>query len=168
MRAAALWLRRRAEDAAAVMLAVMFSAFLVQIVFRYVFNFPVGWASELAIVMWLWLVLWGAAFVLRESEEVRFDLLTSAVGRGARLAMAIVAAVALLVLYGASLPAAWQYVTFMKVEKSAYLKIRMDWLFSIYLVFLVAVLARYLWLLAQHVRGREAGEADAGKAAPGL
>lgn len=168
MQRAARWLRRRAEDAAAIMLAVMFAAFLVQIVFRYVFNFPVGWASELAIVMWLWLVLWGAAFVLRESEEVRFDVLSASVGRRARLAMGAVAAVALLVLYGASLPAAWQYVTFMKVEKSAYLKIRMDWLFSIYLVFLVAVLARYLWLLAQYLRGRDAGEAEAGKAASGL
>ena len=31
------------------------------------------------------------------------------------------------------------YVTFMKVEKTAYLKIRFDWLFSIYVVFVVAV-----------------------------
>ena len=45
----------------------------------------------------------------------------------------------------------------MKVEKSSYLKIRMDWLFSIYLVFLVAVIVRYLWLLSQLLRGREPG-----------
>ena len=31
----------------------------------------------------------------------------------------------------------------MKVEKTAYLKIRFDWLFSIYVVFAVAVLVRY-------------------------
>ena len=69
------WLRRRAEDIAALMLAVMFAAFLVQIVFRYAFNFPVGWTSELTVVMWLWLVLWGAAFVVKESDEVRFEVL---------------------------------------------------------------------------------------------
>ena len=84
------------------MLAVMFVAFLVQIVFRYFFNFPVGWASELTVALWLWLVLWGAAFVLKEHEEIRFDLLTGAVGRRARIAMGIVVAVALIVLYGMS------------------------------------------------------------------
>ena len=163
------WLQRRAENIAALMLAVMFAAFVLQIVFRYFFNFPIGWTSELTVVMWLWIVLWGAAFVLKENEEVRFDLLSGAVGRRGRIAMGIVAAVALLVLYGKSLPASWSYVTFMKVEKSSYLKIRMDWLFSIYLLFLVAILARYLWILWQLLRGREPEEADiSAKAGSGL
>ena len=155
MRAAGAWLRRRAEDVAAAMLAVMFAAFLLQILFRYVLNFPVGWTSELTLVMWLWLVLWGAAFVTPEHGEIRFDLLIGMARRRLRIAMGVVTALALLVLYGASLPATYRYVAFMKVEKSSYLKIRMDWLFSIYLLFLAAILARYLWILAQHLRGRE-------------
>jgi C4-dicarboxylate transporter DctQ subunit len=162
------WLRRRAENIAAAMLAVMFLAFLVQIVFRYVFNFPVGWTSELTVVMWLWLVLWGAAFVLKESDEIRFDLLSGMAGRRTRIGMGIVAAVALIVLYGAALPAMVRYVTFMKVEKSSYLKIRMDWLFSIYLLFAVAVLVRYLWILWQLARGREVEAPDPTKASSGL
>jgi len=149
------WLARRAENVAAGMLAVMFAAFIVQIVFRYFFNLPVGWTSELTVVMWLWLVLWGSAFVLREKEEIRFDLIYGAVGRRARIAMAIVFSVAIIALYGASLPASYAYVTFMKVERSSYLKVRLDWLYSIYLLFLVAIIARYLWLLWQLARGRD-------------
>lgn len=158
MREAGAWLRRRAENIAAAMLAVMFAAFVLQIVFRYFFNFPVGWTSELTVVLWLWLVLWGAAFVVKESEEIRIDLLSAAAGRRTRIAMGIVAALALVVLYGASLPASYSYVAFMKVEKSSYLKIRMDWLFSIYLVFLLAILARYLWILWHLLRGSEPEE----------
>ena len=149
------WLRRRAENVAAAMLAVMFAAFLLQIVFRYVFNFPVGWSSELTVVMWLWLVLWGAAFVTPERGEIRFDLLTGLVPRRVRAGMALCGSAALLALYAASLPASWKYVTFMKVEKSSYLKIRMDWLYSIYLVFLAAIVVRYLWILGRLLRGRE-------------
>jgi C4-dicarboxylate transporter, DctQ subunit len=152
---AAAWLRRRAENVAAAMLAVMFFAFVIQIVFRYFLNFPVGWTSELTVVMWLWLVLWGAAFVVREREEIRFDLLSSAAGRRTRLAMGIAAALALLILYAVSFPATYKYVAFMQVERSSYLKLRMDWLYSIYLVFLVAILARYLWILTRLLRGRE-------------
>jgi TRAP-type C4-dicarboxylate transport system permease small subunit len=155
IRAAGAWLRRRAENVAAALLAVMFAAFLVQIVFRYVFNFPAGWASELTVVTWLWLVLWGAAFVTPERDEIRFDLLIGMAPRRPRIAMALVASLALLFLYAASLPATWKYVTFMKVEKSSYLKIRLDWLFSIYLVFLVAILVRYVWIVGQLLRARE-------------
>ena len=156
MRAVGAWLRRRAEDVAAAMLGVMFLAFIIQIVFRYFLNFPIGWTSELTVIMWLWLVLWGAAFVVKESEEIRFDLISGALGRRARIAIGIVAAVALVALYAAALPASWSYVTFMKVEKTAYLKIRFDWLFSIYLVFVVAILARYVWIVWHLLRGREA------------
>jgi TRAP-type C4-dicarboxylate transport system permease small subunit len=168
MRVAPAWLRRRAENIAVGMLAAMFVAFILQIVFRYFLNFPVGWTSELTVVLWLWLVLWGAAFVVKESEEIRFDLLIASVGRRTRIGMGILVALALVVLYGASLKAAFDYVSFMKVERSSYLKIRMDWLFSIFLVFLVAVIVRYLWLLWQLVRGRDPGAADLAKASSGL
>lgn len=168
MRALGSWLRRRAENVAAAMLAVMFAAFIIQIVFRYFLNFPVGWTSELTVVMWLWLVLWGAAFVVKESDEIRFDLLSASAGRRTRIAMGVVSSLALVVLYAASLPATYKYVTFMKVEASSYLKIRMDWLFSIYLVFVVAILVRYLWILAQLLRGREPQKTDPTQASSGL
>jgi len=165
---AGAWLHRRAENIAAGLLAVMFSAFVVQIVFRYLFNFPVGWTSELTVAAWLWLVLWGSAFVLKEREEIRFDLIYGAAGRRTRIAMGIIFALAIVVLYGASLKPSFDYVTFMKVERSSYLKIRMDRMFSIYLIFLVAVIARYLWLLSQLLRGKGPEAPDLTKVSSGL
>ena len=41
----------------------------------------------------------------------------------------------------------------MKVEKSSYLNIRLDWLYSIYIVFVIAIILRYLWLLWEALRG---------------
>jgi C4-dicarboxylate transporter, DctQ subunit len=168
MRRAAAWLQRRAEDIAAGLLAVMFVAFIVQIVFRYVFNFPIGWSSELTLAAWLWLVLGGSAFVLKEKEEIRFDLLYAAAGRRTRIAMGTVFAAAAVVLYGASLQASIAYVSFMKVERSSYLKIRMDWLYSIYVIFLVAVIVRYLWLLSRLLRGKDPEAPDPTKVSSGL
>lgn len=168
MREAGAWLRRRAENIAAAMVAVMFFAFIIQIAFRYFLNFPVGWTSELSVVMWLWLVLWGAAFVVKEREEIRFDLLSELAGRRARSVMGIVAALGLIALYGLSLKPSFDYVSFMKVEKSSYLKVRMDGLFSIYIVFLVAVTVRYLWLLWQLLRGRVPEAPSDGSVSSGL
>ena len=168
MHALAAWLHRRAENIAAGLLAVMFVAFIIQIVFRYVFNLPVGWTSELTVVMWLWMVLWGSAFVLREKEEIRFDLLYSSARPRVRIAMTVVFAVAIVVLYAASLKPSFDYVSFMKVEKSSYLKIRMDWLYSIYLVFLVAIIVRYAWLLWRLARGTDPENGDATQVSSGL
>jgi TRAP-type C4-dicarboxylate transport system permease small subunit len=162
------WLHRRAENIAAGLLAVMFLAFIVQIVFRYLFSFPIGWTSELTVVCWLWLVLWGSAFVLTEREEIRFDLIYGAVGPRARIAMAVVFSIAVIVLYGASLKASYAYVAFMKVERSSYLHIRLDWLFSIYILFLVAVIVRYVWLLARLLRGKDPEAPDVTKVSSAL
>jgi C4-dicarboxylate transporter DctQ subunit len=168
MRAAAAWLGRRAENIAAGLLAVMFVAFIVQIVFRYFLNFPIGWTSELSVITWLWLVLWGAAFVVKEREEIRFDLVHGAVSARARRVMGILTGLSIVILYALSLPATVKYVSFMKVEKTSYLKIPFDWLFSIYVLFLVAVIVRYLWILSNLLRGRDPDALDLTKVSSGL
>jgi TRAP-type C4-dicarboxylate transport system permease small subunit len=150
------------------MLAAMFMAFLLQIFFRYVVGLPVGWTHEVSVILWVWLVLFGAAFVISEREEIRFDIIYGAVGSRPRRVMAIVTAIALIVLYGISLPAVYDYVSFMKVERTAYLKIRFDLLYSIYVVFAAAAIVRYLWVGWQALRGTAPEELDPTKAASGV
>jgi len=162
------WLARRAENLAAAMLAGMFTTFILQIVFRYVVGLPIGWTHEVSVILWIWLVLWGAAFVLREREEIRFDVIYGAVGPASRRVMAAITAVALIVLYLVSLPAVVDYVTFMKVQRTAYLKIRFDLLFSIYVVFVVAALLRYIWLAWRALRGTAPEKPDPAEARAGV
>lgn len=162
------WLYRRAENLLALMLGVMFLAFLLQVLFRYVLNLPVGWTNELSSILWIWIVLFGAAFVVREEEEIRFDLFYASAGSRLRRIMLLLSAAALLFLYGYSFPAVFDYVTFMKVEKSSYLKLRFDWLFSIYIFFVLAVIARYIWLSWNVLSGRDADEIDPTRAGSGL
>src|SRR5215210_6374541 len=162
------WLARRAENILAAMLAAMFLAFLLQIAFRYLIGLPIGWTHELSVILWVWLVLWGAAFVITEREEIRFDIIYGAVGPGARRVMCIITAVALIALYLISFPAVLDYVTFMKVERTGYLKIRFDWLFSIYIVFVIATVIRYIWLAWQAMRGVAPVDFDPTKASSGV
>lgn len=152
-------LQQLADFVAAGLLAIIFVAFILQIALRYLFNWPVGWTTEVSLLAWLWLVLWGASFVLKEHDEIRIDFLSANVGPRARIGMAILGSVGIIVLFGMQLPAAYDYVSFMKVEKSSYLNTRFDVLFSIYLVFSVAVIARHLWSLGQLLRGRDPGVA---------
>jgi len=162
------WLAARAENVLALMLAAMFAAFLIQIAFRYLFNFPTGWTHELSVMLWVWMVLWGAAFVLREREEIRFDIIYGSVGWRVRRVLIVISAVALVVLYTVSFPAVWSYVTFMKVESTAYMKVRFDLLFSIYILFVIATIVRYLWLAWRAMRGETADDLDPTKTVSGV
>jgi len=162
------WLRRRAEDVLVLMLLAMFLVFLLQIVSRYALNLPIGWTHEVSAILWIWAVLFGAAFVIRDAEEMRFDLVYGAVGARARRLMALGTALVLVVLFGMAMPATWDYVTFMKVEKSAYLRLRFDWLYAIYIVFAVAMIVRHLWIGWTAVFGRGPGAFDPTKAGSGV
>jgi len=168
MRSAVDWMRRRAENVVAGLLGIMFAAFIIQIVFRYFFNFPIGWSSELSVVTWLYMVLIGSAFWLKETDEVRFDLISGRLGPAGRRVIGLIVAVVAVVLFGMALPATIKYVAFMKVESSSYLKIRLDILYSVYVVFAVAIIVRYLWAIVSLVRGEAPEEADITKATSGL
>jgi len=147
------WLHRRADDFAVVLIATMFVSFLLQIAFRYVLNRPLGWTEEVTVLCWVWLVLWGASFVVAEADEVRFDIVYNVVPASARRAFTIVASAALVVLMALSLPATWRYVAFMRREHSAYLGMRFDVLYSIYVVFAFACIVRQARLAWRAWRG---------------
>jgi TRAP-type C4-dicarboxylate transport system permease small subunit len=162
------WMRRRAENVVAGLLGIMFVAFLIQIVFRYFFNFPIGWTSELSVIDWLYMTLLGSAFWLKESDEIRFDLISDKLGPLGKRVVGLVVAVAAIVLFGMAMPATIKYVAFMKVESSSYLNIRLDILYSVYVVFAAALIVRYLWAIVCIVRGEAPEEIDVTKVSSGL
>ena len=134
--------------------------------FRYFINMPMGWTDELSLIMWTWLVLWGAAFVVRERDEIRFDLILASVPLVLRRGMILISAAAVVILFAISLPAVVDYILFMRVQRTAYFHIRFDWLFSIYILFVAAAIVRYLWIgfraVFAHDRRDEADKAVSG------
>lgn len=154
------WLRRRAENVIVALIAIMFVSFLLQIAFRYLLNRPLGWTDEVTVLCWVWLVLWGAAFILSDKDEIRFDIVYGLVSARTQRAFTVISSLALVVLFVVSLPASWNYVLFMKREKSAYLGMRFDYLYSIYVIFSVACIVKHGWIAWNAFRGRESPEVD--------
>ncbi len=132
----------------------LFVVFLVQIAARFGLNRPLPWTDELAVVLYVWVILWAAAFMVPAREHVVFDLVWNSVGPRARQAMAIAAHLLLGGLALAGLPATWDYVSFMRRESTPVLGIPFLWVF-LPLVLLVAALAvRSAWGLWQALRGQ--------------
>lgn len=156
------WLRRRANDVVVFLLASMFAAFLLQVVFRYLLNLPLGWSVEYVSIAWLWGILFGYAFVVSDADIIRFDLVYNAFGPRARRNMTIVSAATVAAIFALSLPKAADYVLFMGIERTAFLLIRFDVVFMVYLAFAVSIIVRAIVEIVEAVRGHKYEEHHTG------
>jgi TRAP-type C4-dicarboxylate transport system permease small subunit len=163
------WLPRIAECISAVLLATIFVTFLLQIGSRYLPKIisglgltealpllasvePFGWTLELIGVLWVWVIFFSCAFVVREFDHVKFDIIYLNVSRRLRAIFAIITSLAIVggMIY-AFLPT-WDYIDFMRLRGTSTVrnpftgaKIPMRTIFSVYAVFMIAVAARYAW-----------------------
>ena len=78
-----------------------------------------------------------------------------------RRAFTVVSSIAIVVLLLVSLPASWKYVVFMKREHTAYLHMRLDFMYSVYLIFAVAVIVRHVWIAWRAITGAPQPEPSA-------
>ncbi len=148
-----VFLARRAEDILALVLASLFVSFLIQIVFRYLLNLPLGWTVEYVSIAWLWGILFGYAFVVREEEVIRLDIVYGAVPVRVQRIMDVFTGLVCAGIFIWTLPNVWDYVTFMAIEKTAYMQIRFDYVFAIYIPFALSVIIRSLLNVWNAVRG---------------
>ncbi|MES2666149.1 MAG: TRAP transporter small permease subunit [Pseudomonadota bacterium] len=147
-------LRQGANGVAAAMLAAMFFVFLLQILSRYFMTAPLGWTVEVSLTLWLWIVFWGSAFCLRPSDHIRFDILYLSVSRPTQRIFSALCAAAIIVAFVAAFLPTWDYVSFYKIKRSATLRIPLNYVFMIYLAFMVMVVVRHGRILADFLRGK--------------
>jgi C4-dicarboxylate transporter DctQ subunit len=148
------WLAQRAEDILALLLLSMFVTFILQIVFRYLLNLPIGWTVEWVSIAWLWGILFGYAFVVKETEVIRLDVLYSAVPVGMRRVFDVLSGATIAVVFAWTLPATWEFVDFMKIERTAYMRIPFNIVFAVYIPFAIAVILRSLMTAWAGLTGR--------------
>lgn len=133
----------------------LFLTFLIQITARFGFNRPLPWTDELAVILYLWAILWAAAFMVPEREQVAFDLLWNRAGRGTRKAMRVAGHCLIGGLAGVALPASWDYVHFMGRERSAVLGISFQWVFLPFVLLLLALVLKSLWGIWRTLQGQD-------------
>jgi len=137
------WWQARADDVAVGLLTAMFLAFVLQITARYVLKSPLPWTLELSLTMWLWTVFWGSALCLRNRDHIAFDMIYNHVRPELRKVFGIISALVIIVAMLASLPATWDWVSFLTIKKSATLRIPLAYVFGIYLLFMVGTIVIY-------------------------
>ena len=155
MKFASKWLRNLADSVAVALLTAMFVSFMLQIFFRYVVNQPLTWTLEANLLAWLWIVFWVSAFLLRDSDHVKFDILYLSARPPVRRIFALISAIAIVAGFTVAFPASLDFISFMKIESSSSLGIRLDYVFSAYLLFAAAIIVRYAVRIIRILRGAD-------------
>jgi len=136
----------------ATMLAVLFFTFLLQIFSRYILKAPFGWTLELCLILWLWIVFFGCSFAVRDQDHVKFDIFYYATPKKVQLIFSIISAIGVIVIMGYSFLPTIDYIDWMKMRKTTTVKIfnnkiPLNYIFSVYGIFLLSVIIQHIWKL---------------------
>jgi TRAP-type C4-dicarboxylate transport system permease small subunit len=148
-----LWPKKAADLIGGTLFLTLFIVFVIQVTARFGFNRPMAWTDEAAVILYVWVILWSAAFVVPEREHVAFDLIWNSVNLPTRKVMRVVGNLLIggVALYG--IPATWDYVHFMKRESSPVLGISFMLVFLPFVLLLVALVVRSAWAIWNAFRG---------------
>ena len=131
----------------------LFLVFMVQIAARFLFNRPMAWTDEAAVILYVWIILWACAAMVPEREHVVFDLVWNSAGRRARMAMRIAGNLLIGGLAAAALPASWDYVRFMAREGTPVLDLPFMWVFLPFVFLMASLVLRCAWAIWNAIRG---------------
>lgn len=166
MKAVTSAFRNIAEGIAALMMAAIFCTFMLQIAVRYAVGSQwfvatfgdivdasrFGWTVEFILVLWLWTIFWGAAFVVRESDHVTFDIIYNMTGRKTRTVLTVIGALIIVGALWSSIGPTYDRMKLLRLKSSATLPVQMLPIYSIYFLFLAAVGLRYLFRALDCIR----------------
>lgn len=148
------WPQKAANVIGGGLFLTLFVVFVIQITARFFFSKPLAWTDEMAVILYVWVILWAAAVVVPEREHVVFDLVWNSVPYRARQVMAIAGNLLVggLALWG--IPGCWDYVHFMAREGTPVLGVSFMWVFMPFVLLLAALALRSAWAIWNAIRGK--------------
>jgi TRAP-type C4-dicarboxylate transport system permease small subunit len=148
-----MWFKKTANAIGGGLFLALFIVFVIQVMARFGLNKPLAWTDELAVILYVWIILWAAAFVVPEHEHVAFDLLWNSAGPRTRRAMQMVGHLLIGGLALCAVPATWDYVYFMRREGTPVLGLPFMAVFLPFVFLLVALVVRSVWAIWRAIKG---------------
>jgi TRAP-type C4-dicarboxylate transport system permease small subunit len=144
--------RQTADVVGGFLYLALFFVFIVQVAFRFGLNQPLPWTDELAVILYIWVILWAAAFMVPEREHVVFDLVYQLVPSGGQRVMRILGHLMIGGLAAWALPASWEYIKFMEREGTPVLGLPFLWVFLPFALLLISLIVKGIWQIAAIAR----------------
>ena len=135
-------LRKLADWAACAMFVAVFLIFNYKIFTRYFEHDEAVWADEVLVILFVWIIFWTNAFLLRDKEQISFDLVYRLLPDETKRYVAIARVALIGGIFAWALPGSLDYIRFLWREHTPVLNLPLDWVYACFGIFLVAVIAR--------------------------
>ena len=116
-------------------------------------------ASMLAVLFFTFLFQIFSAFSVRDKDHVTFDIFYFATPKKVQLIFSIISAIGIILIMGLSFLPTIDYIDWMKMRSTTTVKIPLigkkiplNIIFSVYGIFLISLIIRYVWKLFQLIR----------------
>jgi TRAP-type C4-dicarboxylate transport system permease small subunit len=137
-------LRQIADWGACAMFAAVFLIFNYKIFTRYFEHDEAVWADEVLVILFIWIIFWAQAFVVRDRDQISFDIVVRLLpARGKRIA-GLMRHILIGVIFLWALPGSLGYIRFLWREHTPVLNLPLDWVYSCFGVFLISIIVRSL------------------------
>src|ERR1700734_25493 len=134
--------RHIADWIAAAMFAAVFLIFNYKIFTRYFEHNEAVWADEVLVILFIWIIFWTQAFVVRDRDQITFDLIYRLLPARGRRAAALARHALVGGVFLWSLPGSLGYIRFLWREHTPVLNLPLDLVYSCFGLFLIAVIVR--------------------------
>lgn len=137
-------IQRISEAVAAGVFALLFLTFVVQVSMRFLFNKPLAWSDEWIVILYIFMIFWSTATLLKEKDHVMLDLVYEMLPPGGKRVFGLLGAglTGGLLLY--LLPQAFDYVKFMHRERTPVLDIPFSYVFAPFVFFVAVIGLQYV------------------------
>lgn len=148
------WVRRAAEAVGVALFAALALTFVVQVAARFLFDRPLPWTDELAVVLYLACVLWAGGVLVPWREHVAMDVAYVVASRRVKRGMVFVGAACVAGLAAAALPATLDYLADLRRDRTPVLGWSMAVVYSPFVILLGAMVLRGAAAAWAALRGR--------------
>lgn len=134
--------RHFADCVSGLMFAAIFAVSVAGIAMRYVFHAPLLWGTEVQMLLLMWCTFLTDAFVIRSGDHVAFDVVWEMVSPPVRRLIGIVGRLAFALVFLVAFPSLLDYVLFLWRERTDVLELRLDAVYSCFLIYMAAIIVR--------------------------
>jgi len=146
------WLRRIAQVLSVAGMFAIFAVFIYGVAMRYL-GHPQPWVDEVVTILSTWVVFFTSAFVLRWSEFIAFDMVFRVLPPRAQRVSMVLGCICFVAIFSYISYALVDYVQFMSISTTDMVQIRLDYVYSIFIVFLAAICVRLAILAGRLIFG---------------
>ena len=120
---------------------VMFLIILTQVFFRYVLRYPLTWSMEITVMGFVWTVIFGACYTMRQRAHIKFTLIYDRLKPRPAAIFRMLGNIIIVGIFLSLVLASLRFSFFMGFQRTAVFRIPFTYLFLPFVYFLCSISA---------------------------